>query len=233
MNEKHLYPKKIRKVFIYACIAIGILFSGNYLYKRIFKYNLVGKFDDGVAIVNKGALIGGKYGLINTNYKEIAPCIYDDIEPFTKEGLALYVIGSHPVLMNGETKYGFLDKTGREVIPPIYDFAESFSENLAVVSGKDFMYGYIDKDGVLQISMRYTYADSFSEGLAVVSTYESAKKTIRMIGDGTKYGYINKSGDIVIPCIYDNAEKFHNGKALVSINGNDFYINTLGHRLKN
>ncbi|MBQ1276858.1 MAG: WG repeat-containing protein, partial [Flavobacteriales bacterium] len=80
------------------------------------------------------------FGYIDKTGKEIIPCIYDLIGPFS-EGLAC-------VYKDG--KWGYIDKTGREIIRFIYDSANNFSEGLAHVK-KDDKWGYIDKTGKVVI----------------------------------------------------------------------------------
>jgi hypothetical protein len=47
-----------------------------------------------------------------------------------------------------------------------------------------------------------------------------------------KYGFIDKDGNEVINLIYEEASDFYNGYSLVKLNGEVFYINKSGKRVK-
>lgn len=57
------------------------------------------------------------------------------------------------------------------------------------------------------------------------------KKLIPFNSNG-KHGWIDKTGQVVIPLKYDDAESFENGKARVKLNGEWFYIDKQGNRVK-
>lgn len=131
------------------------------------KYDAVGPFSDGLAVVATGAFNSdynfyGKHGYIDKSGKEIVPLKYDGACPRFTEGRSW-------VALNG--KWGFIDNTGKEIIPLKYDGVGEFSEGMAqvVLGGK---YGYIDKNGVEVIPPKYVKATPFSEGLANVSSEE-------------------------------------------------------------
>jgi len=47
-----------------------------------------------------------------------------------------------------------------------------------------------------------------------------------------KWGYIDKTGKQVIQLKYDYAEDFKNGKAKVKLDGEEFYIDKKGKKVK-
>ena len=96
-------------------------------------YEVIGYWDDDLGIVR----LNGKWGVINTEGKEVVPLKYDDVDYFS-EGLAA-------VKLNG--KWGFVDKEGKEVIPLKYDSVGSFHEGLAGVYLNGGKYGHINKQG--------------------------------------------------------------------------------------
>jgi hypothetical protein len=118
------------------------------------KYDLVGDFSEGLAIV----MLDGRYGFIDKSGKEVVTPLYDFVDDNFSDGLA-------KVMLNG--KYGFIDKSGNVVIPLKYDEVWSFSEELAAVRVNN-KYGYIDKSGKEIISLKYDMANDFSGGLAKV-----------------------------------------------------------------
>ncbi|MBQ1979963.1 MAG: WG repeat-containing protein, partial [Alistipes sp.] len=49
---------------------------------------------------------------------------------------------------------------------------------------------------------------------------------------GGKYGFIDKIGNVVISLKYDFVGSFFKGKAKVKLNGETFYIDKNGNRIK-
>ena len=49
---------------------------------------------------------------------------------------------------------------------------------------------------------------------------------------GFKYGFIDQTGKEVIPLKYKSTSGFKSGMAKVELNGETFYINKLGSRIK-
>ncbi len=70
--------------------------------------------------------------------KRIACPLFDLVEPFSEEGIAIVRIGNEKT-----GKYGYIDKEGKYIILPRFDHAEEFYDGLAIV-GVDGKYGYID-----------------------------------------------------------------------------------------
>lgn len=129
-------------------------------------------------------------GYLDNDGKEIAPCIYSTISPFS-DGLSR---------VRKDDLYGFIDKQGKEVVPCKYEYAEVFSDGLALIE-REGLYGFIDKQGNEVIHCKFTYAHSFSEGLAAVQMADA---------DGiSKVGYIDSKGNETIHCIYNVADGMH------------------------
>ncbi|MBQ5623621.1 MAG: WG repeat-containing protein, partial [Alistipes sp.] len=84
-------------------------------------------------------------------------------------------------------------------------------------------FGFIDKTGKEVIPFKYVYAESFSEGLAAVRVGSYI---------GGKYGFIDKVGKEIIPFKYDWVSCFSNGKAKVELNGEHFFIDKNGNKIK-
>ena len=195
--------------------------------------NAVGSFDyalchdgfrEGFAAVSKGL---NRFGIIDTNGRELLPCEYAATSSFS-EGLAAvckdtlygYVdtsgnlvipyaydeAGSFNGGLAGVRKDGadlFIDKRGNVVFSTEYDTELNFGEGLACVSDSSLKYGFIDATGKVAIPFAFFSASNFKEGLA------------RVADSGNKYGYIDKSGAIVIPCEYSSADNFNEGFAAV------------------
>lgn len=93
--------------------------------KAVRKYNCLCDFENGFASVRNGE----KWGAINTEGKEVVPCIYDMVNSFHDDLAA--------VCKND--KWGYVNTKGELIIPCIYEYANDFSEGLASVrkNGKE------------------------------------------------------------------------------------------------
>ena len=153
------------------------------------KYDYVGEFADGVAIVWNGDYLEHKAGLVNTAGKEIVPLKYDDIG-WVREGAAWVKLND---------KYGYINTSGRVIIPCIYDYAIWFNEGYAAVF-KEGLYGFIDKNGELITPIVYEQ-DRFGGYDGDYFTPVFSNGYARVIRDG-KYGIVNTNGKEVVPCRY-------------------------------
>lgn len=145
-------------------------------YEKIFPVS------DSCAKVQKG-----DFGFINAMGKEIVPCKYGNLLPYSNN-MTYFFYG---------LKYGFYDTKGNTVVPLTYASVGTFSEGLCPVQTKD-KWGYIDTKGKLVIPMEYEDAGKFSEGLACVQK-------------NGKFGYIDKTGKVVLPFTFDMQADFNNG----------------------
>ena len=105
------------------------------------KYDKIGKFQNGLAIVRKGSL----YGAINTQGKEVIKPAYDHISGFKSTGLA-YTRKNNLV--------GLVDSTGKVIANNEYDHIGSFRGNNAVVK-KGRLSGVINRQGKLIVDIKY------------------------------------------------------------------------------
>lgn len=112
-------------------------------------YHNIGKFVDGIAAVRKNingniglpgksnfpvnsstipitnvAITYGLGGYINEEGKEIVKPVYDSVNDFSTDGLAL---------VNKNGKYGYIDRKGKEIIPCEYEDATNFVNGMATV----------------------------------------------------------------------------------------------------
>jgi len=156
-----------------------------------------------------------RYGLFNTQGKEILPLMYDDIFAGNKNGNEIRLrLDREEFILNNNTHK--IQKNQITTMP--YEQVSKFSEDLAVIkiNGKC---GYVDRLGNVVIEAIYTIANSFSEGLAMVAL------------DNRKYGFIDKTGKIVIPLEYDNNYGFLNQFTLQSKNNKLGLMNASGKEI--
>ena len=164
-------------------------------------------FYDGFSVVKHD----GKFGFIDTNGKEIAPCEYATMDVFS-EGFMLAKKEA-----DGKMVWGFINAEGKETISFIYEDARRFSEGFAPVK-QNGKWTYINTDGAPIVKPKYDNAWHFTEGLARVQL-------------NGKWGFIDKSGKEVIPCRYDEVELFSDGFAAVQLNGKWGFIDKEGNEV--
>ena len=165
-------------------------------------------FYDGFSVVKHD----GKFGFIDTNGKEIAPCEYAIMDVFS-EGFMLAEKEA-----DGKMVCGFINAEGKETISFIYEDARRFSEGFAPVK-QNGKWTYINTDGAQIVEPKYDNAWEFTEGLAQVQLND-------------KWGFIDKAGHEVIPCKYEGIKSsFSNGKAEVMENGKLKSIDKTGNEI--
>ena len=244
VEEIHNRPRRIGKWILVAVIAI-IAIGGGVAYftmskeniikealhkepmvkltpefcKAVRKYNCLFDFENGFASVRNGE----KWGAINTEGKEVVPCIYDMVNSFHDELAA--------VCKND--KWGYVNNTGELVIPCIYEYANDFSEGLAAVT-KNGKEGFINTKGEVAIPLKFEKCGIFSEGLAYA-------------GDKTGNYFINTDGEKVINLpkdftlfegsVYDcSYPVFNNGSCKIAVGSDEgyndnYYINNKGEHI--
>ena len=171
------------------------------------------RFQGGTALV----MLGGKYGFINTQGKEIVPCKYEAVKSnYFRDGLI-------PVQYNG--KWGYIDKQDKIVVPFVYDQADYFSANFSLEElniarvQRNGKWGYVNKEGKEVIPVIYDQIrDYFFKGIC------------EAMRDG-KYGFVNTQGKEVIPFIYDFVSLSNSGEGSIMayLNGKRVYMDLQGN----
>lgn len=207
------------------------------LAKVVNRYDYMGKFHEGVAVVRKN----DKYGIIDKYGREIVAC-----------NLNYYIVGDfHEGLAwaKHNDKYGYIDKSGREIIRCQYTYADDFENGYAKVtkernglinkSGKEVI--PCDYDGIFYASDNYVAVKrSYHWGFKTVSNtsavplnFGSVSRFVNGLSavmslDNLRYGYIDVTGATVIPFVYQSANVFSEGLALVKKEGKYGFIDTKG-----
>jgi len=125
-------------------------------------------------------------------------------------------------IQNPEGKYGIIDTLGNLLTKDWYAKAWYGSESnmmIGLMNEKEEWQYFNHKGKFLDI--KFKNISVFSEGIAFVRNFDD------------KWGAINEKGELIIEYQFDDLEKtFENGKAQVTKNGETFYINAKGERLK-
>lgn len=211
------------------------------------KYDWIGEFHQGVAIVKKNE----KFGAIMVGGKVIIPPIYKALSDFDNGiATAKYVTFEHRI----EERRINLSKQilvvcGNETLflPDDYDWGHDFVGEICMVE-KDGDIGVIDKDGNVVVALGayksvviisdslVKVAEGFIESELRISGHiinfttmvSDNKEEIVKMKRFTKWGLLDNKGKLVIPCIYDVIDKYDsylkirkgNLCGIVSIEGN-------------
>lgn len=140
-----------------------------------------------------------KYGLINFDGKEIAPCKYDDLTLFTE----------YRYLFKTELddNYGMINFDGKEIIPCKYSDLIEFGD--AIKSKSNNKYGLITYEGKEIIPCEY---DDFiiveKYGFDVIKSKSNDKYGLIGINAQQLYGeeFTIVEGKEILPCIFDELE---------------------------
>jgi hypothetical protein len=157
-------------------------------------------FWDSSVKIGSGRIIvglGGKYGLLDTDGKELMPLKYDAILGFS-ESLAVVRVEDRV----GD-RHGFINLNGEEVIPLTFERAGHFKEGLAPVKYQREWY-FIDRQGKFVFKIGpVKFVGQFENGLA---RYEVDGRT----------GYINTRGEVAIEPKFAHGSVFSEGLAAAS-----------------
>lgn len=186
------------------------------------KYDYIGEFHQGVAIVVKD----DKYGAILMGGHEIIAPAYDYISPF-KDGYA-------QAIKKGDCK--ILDLSGGEckrynnrwiVIPSKYDYVREFNDGYACVK-LNGLWGAIDTQGNEIFEPQFYYLSDFTKGTA---KYKKEKSNL-----ANSWGYVNSNG-FCSECNIEEPEIKDNGDLVIKrlgISGSErVRINNEGHLIVN
>lgn len=212
---------------------------------KIRKYDKLGSFHEGLALVQRNGL----WGYIDAKGDEVIPCIYKGTEYGNygfdfSEGMA--------VIIDKNGKYGYINTKGEVVIKPQFQQAGSFSESVASVF-LDGKLNFIGKDGkyIEELSNKFIWdfnmnrnlpqfkngvcevhipAKEPSEGVIADIIYidkngnqiekpeEVVKKELYVrYYEGEKVGYKDSIGNIIVPAKYTTIGDFSCGVAVATL----------------
>ena len=182
-------------------------------------YDKAAPFADGMGMVSQD----GKKGFVNSEGKEIIPCIYYEARSFA-DGLAS---------VKKDGKWGYINKKGEIVLPFIYKNAGTFEDGEASVTFDNGSQGLINLKGEVIVTF-----DDAEIGDAHI--WDVSNETILAVKPGDvdvdgvydgKQGLFNRQGKLIVPFIYDDIHDFYDGLARVIKNNKIGYINTKGEEV--
>lgn len=128
-----------------------------------YKYDEVGRFNEGFAKFNKD----NKFGYIDKNGNVKIPANFDIVRNFN-EGCAF--VGLYDI--DFKTFWALIDTNGNYITRHVFTRAYDFSEGMAAVRDTS-LWGFINRSGEYVIKPRFFYADSFKDGIAWASDKNS------------------------------------------------------------
>ena len=182
------------------------------------RYDWIGEFHQGVAIVKKNEM----YGAIMIGGKEIFPPIYDHLSNFENGyATATYLGEDRTVNLSGQIQV----RKGNELVflPEEYDWGYDFIDEIYVIV-KERKYGIINANFQIIESPSFKSYSGFTNGYAIFGSdagscivdshgkiiYERVLKVgreyfiVSTSYDDGLYGLVDEKLDILIPCIYNN-----------------------------
>lgn len=188
------------------------------------KYDWIGEFHQGVAIVKKNE----KFGAIMVGGKEIIPPIYDALNDFengytkVKYRTSEYRTESKIINLSGQIQV----KRGDEFffLPAEYEWGSDFVGNACIVR-KNGKPGLIDIECKIIIPIgQYDYMNIFSEELIEVANSPIIKDypgTSAKWKTYSNWGIIDTHGKTIIPCCYSDISIYPSEESyIVSISAN-------------
>ena len=215
--------------------------------KDNLSYDAINAFSEGYAVVKKGS----KYGLVDSNGKEIVAPKYDYVANVSG-GMA--VVGNNTdgdtstggnSGGNGIDKYGYINTRGQEIVSLKYDFAYSFYDGLAAVGyyyehevktgdllfpailRRDANLGFIDNSGKEVIPLTY---EDCAQIVHVSGSYDPKgfSEGAASVCKNGKWGAIDKSGKTIVPFTFESLNSFHDGLASYRSGNSGGFVNKSG-----
>lgn len=169
------------------------------------EYRAIGDFIDGYAIVKNSKY----YGVINSNYELIIPCVYDEIEFDKRTGLFQMKINvirrySRLYFRKGKNPFEPLDSEWNDIVM----FRTKAGRNIVFHDGENLLF-----------DSKYMHIGKFVNDVAIVNIVKDNR---------LYYGMINKRGEVILPTIYLFIKRLNNGMLKCNLNGRVGILNING-----
>jgi len=136
-----------------------------------------------------------------------------------------------------EIEWKYIDTTGKTILKPyLFDNGPDYFKDGLSRYVENNLIGFIDEKYQIAIKAQYEFVTPFHNNYATfcVGCKEVLLKggSEHMKREGGRWGIINKKGEVVVEAIYDNPIVFEEHKAKVTLNGQTYYIDEFGNRIK-
>ncbi len=220
--------------------------EGEWVSPESFVFGFEFSEDLGLAPVKKWST--GKWGVINKQGVWVVPAIFDNIQPFSINGLAQACIEGDGLNCEDGGLWGFINTHGNWVISPKYHAVWPFEKNglarvcincVGVFGKNDHDYwnlssdkwGFINEKGELVTPMIFDFISASDRNKQVSSKDDLAfdENNFSVVKLLDKSGVINKSGEWVVPPKFDQVWPFgKNNFAKVCIGESREYCDRYG-----
>lgn len=188
--------------------------TGASLPKAAEPYRLPMDFKNGIASIRiLGQDKKPAYTIIDTTgNQKIKPGTFATIEPFDKNGLAVYSIAA-------KKEKGLLNSDGKKLCPPRYQTIQAFENGFAKVQSTEDQWGLINLAGEEVIKPGYQQIGLATEGLIPVKTKNRG------------WSFVDNTGKKQIPGPFKKVTSFQSGMSFVHRKEKDFLIDKSGNEL--
>lgn len=187
------------------------------------QFDTIWAFEDGVATVLKG----DKIGLIDTDGRELMPCVLDEAWSYA-QGLLMARVGDQigfvdkqgawaiaprfesagdfspgdlaPAFDSGQ--WGLIDRTGAWAVPPCWDDINWDDALHAYVTERDALCGLIDKHGRQVLDAQYAAFAPVDTETDAADLWAQARMRVRVLTDDDKRGIVDSQGNVIVPVVY-------------------------------
>jgi hypothetical protein len=174
------------------------------------EYDEINRFvDREVSVLGKD----GKYGLLDTQGRFVAPLAYDGIWN-QRDGV---------MEIRQQGRYGLMDNKGKILVEPRYRTLHLLFGRMAIAASSDGRYGVIDATGETVVPFIYRDAKEFNRttNFPFSLTGDLGGKLIAVKDDNRKWGFIDRTGETVLPPQYDDVMFWSMDSLVVSAVGKD------------
>lgn len=111
------------------------------------------------------AMKGGKYGIIDKQFKEILPFEYTRIKP-TENGL---------LIVGQENLYGLMDSKFKWIIKPTYNSIYNFQNGFAIISNEEKLLGAINSKGEVTTKPQFENLSRIDKTNSAIAVYKGIR----------------------------------------------------------
>lgn len=169
-----------------------------------YKYHKIEQLDNGMYLVGNG----GRYGLLNQDFKEVIIPQYTYLQQIQN----VFLASTNSNFYSSEKNVGLIDSYGNIILKFDYSAIESAAPGLVWIH-KEKRIGLATTEGKMLLAPQYGKVEPFINGFAKVNNgywYEydedygrHSVRTVTEYSDG-KWGLINSEGVLILPSIYDS-----------------------------
>ncbi|MBB1597984.1 WG repeat-containing protein [Achromobacter sp. UMC46] len=187
------------------------------------RFDTIWAFEDGVATVLKD----DKLGLIDTDGRELMPCVLDEVWSYA-QGLAMARVGTQMGFVDNQGawaisprfesagdfspgglapayeggKWGLIDRRGAWTVPPQWEDINWDDALHAYVTQRGDLYGLVDKQGLQVLDASYAAMGPVDAAADAAALWAHDQMRVRVLTDDGKRGIVDGRGEAIVPVAY-------------------------------